>query len=105
MPSAPIPQQNREVIPGTMLLPSGTMRPFLLISGLFFLWGVPNSMNDVLIRQFSKSFEITRIEAGLVQWAFYLGYFIFALPAGLLMRRFGYKAGFLIGLVLFAAGC
>jgi FHS family L-fucose permease-like MFS transporter len=52
-----------------------------------------------------KSFEISRFQAGLVQSAFYLGYFLLALPAGLLMKRHGYKLGFLTGLVLFATGC
>ena len=77
----------------------------VLITGLFFLWGIPNNLNDVLIRQFMKSFEISRFQAGLVQSAFYLGYFLLALPAGLLMKRRGYKSGFLTGLFLFAAGC
>jgi FHS family L-fucose permease-like MFS transporter len=86
-------------------LPPGVMRPFVLITGLFFLWGIPNNLNDVLIRQFMKSFEISRFQAGLVQSAFYLGYFLLALPAGLLMKRRGYKSGFLTGLFLFAAGC
>ncbi len=89
----------------TSLLPPDTVRPFFLITGLFFLWGIPNNLNDVLIRQFMKSFAITRFEAGLVQSAFYLGYFLLALPAGLLMRRRGYKSGFLTGLLLFSAGC
>jgi MFS family permease len=84
-------------------LPPGVMRPFVLITGLFFLWGIPNNLNDVLIRQFMKSFEISRFQAGLVQSAFYLGYFLLALPAGLLMKRRGYKSGFLTGLFLFAA--
>jgi len=52
-----------------------------------------------------KSFELSRFEAGLVQSAFYLGYFVFALPAALIMDRFGYKAGLLSGLLIFAAGC
>jgi len=59
----------------------------------------------VLIRQFMKSFAISRFQAGLVQSAFYLGYFLLALPAGMLMKRTGYKAGFLTGLLLFATGC
>jgi len=88
-----------------VLLPLGVGRSFILITSLFFLWGVPNSMNDVLIRQFMKSFAISRFEAGLVQSAFYLGYFLLALPAGLLMKRHGYKLGFLTGLCLFATGC
>jgi FHS family L-fucose permease-like MFS transporter len=86
-------------------LPPGVMPPFVLITGLFFLWGIPNNLNDVLIRQFMKSFEISRFQAGLVQSAFYLGYFLLALPAGLLMKRRGYKSGFLTGLFLFAGGC
>ncbi|MGO9227928.1 MAG: L-fucose:H+ symporter permease, partial [Bryobacteraceae bacterium] len=49
--------------------------PFVLVTALFFLWGIPNNLNDVLIRQFMKSFEITRFKAGLVQSAFYMGYF------------------------------
>ena len=89
----------------TALLPPGVLGSFLLISGLFFLWGIPNNLNDVLIRQFMKSFAMGRFQAGLVQSAFYLGYFLLALPAGLLMKRHGYKAGFLTGLLLFACGC
>ncbi|GGH12523.1 L-fucose:H+ symporter permease [Silvibacterium dinghuense] len=81
------------------------MRTYLLVNVLFLLWGIPNNLNDVLIRQFMKSFELNRLEAGLVQFAFYLGYFLLALPAGILMRRKGYKAGFLTGLILFASGC
>ena len=52
-----------------------------------------------------KSFAITRFEAGLVQSAFYLGYFCLSMPAAVLMRRFGYKAGLVTGLFLYAAGC
>jgi MFS transporter, FHS family, L-fucose permease len=87
------------------LFPAGNLFPFFLVTALFFLWGIPNNLNDVLIRQFMKSFAITRFEAGLVQFAFYLGYFVLAIPAGLLMRRLGYKAGFITGLVLFGSGC
>lgn len=81
------------------------MLPFVLVTALFFLWGVPNNLNDILIRQFMKSFEINRLEAALVQSAFYLGYFVLALPAGALMRRAGYKAGIITGLCLYGAGC
>jgi FHS family L-fucose permease-like MFS transporter len=86
------------------MLPRGVVVPFILVTALFFLWGVPNNLNDVLIRQFMKSFSLTRFEAGLVQSAFYLGYFVLAMPAALLMRRFGYKVGFVIGLFLFGSG-
>src|ERR1035437_3364081 len=87
------------------LLPRGAGRSFVLVTSLFFLWGVPNSMNDVLIRQFMKSFAISRFEAGLVQSAFYMGYFLLAMPAALIMRKAGYKTGFVIGLFLFGTGC
>ena len=86
------------------LIPSGMGLQFFLVTGLFFLWGVPNNLNDVLIRQFMTSFAISRFQAGLVQSAFYLGYFLLAVPAALLMRRFGYKLGFVVGLLLFGTG-
>jgi len=72
----------------------------ILVTVLFFLWGIPNNLNDVLIRQFMKSFAITRFKAGLVQSAFYLGYFCLCMPAARLMRRFGYRAGSVTGLLL-----
>ncbi|MFT4111497.1 L-fucose:H+ symporter permease [Silvibacterium sp.] len=104
--AAPIPRSSHDAdSPDTPLLPQGVMRTYLLVNVLFLLWGIPNNLNDVLIRQFMKSFELNRLEAGLVQFSFYLGYFLLALPAGILMRRKGYKAGFLTGLVLFACGC
>ncbi len=86
------------------LLPQGYGVPFALVTALFFLWGIPNNLNDVLIRQFMKSFAMTRFEAGLVQSAFYLGYFLLAMPAARMMGRFGYKSGFVAGLSLFTVG-
>jgi FHS family L-fucose permease-like MFS transporter len=86
------------------LLPIGNLVPFFLVTSLFFLWAIPNNLNDILIRQFMKSFSLTRFEGGLVQSAFYMGYFLLAIPAALLMKRAGYKTGILTGLLLFAAG-
>src|SRR6201999_586991 len=86
------------------LIPKGLAVPFSLVTALFFLWGVPSNLNDVLIRQFMKSFAITRFQAGLVQSAFYMGYFALAIPAALLMRRMGYKFGIVVGLLLFSTG-
>src|SRR5216117_3287870 len=86
------------------VFPSGQLVPFILVTALFFLWGIPNNLNDVLIRQFMKSFAISRFQAGLVQSAFYMGYFLLAMPAALVMRRAGYKAGFIIGLLLYSVG-
>ncbi|HEY1649683.1 MAG TPA: L-fucose:H+ symporter permease [Terracidiphilus sp.] len=87
------------------LVPAGRLLPFLMVTVLFFLWGVPNNLNDILISQFMKSFEINRLQAGLVQSAFYMGYFLLAMPAAQLMRRFGYKAGIMVGLILYGSGC
>jgi len=86
------------------LFSPGNTLPFVLVTALFFLWAIPNNLNDILIKQFMTSFQITRFEAGLVQSAFYLGYATLAMPAALLMRKYGYKAGLVTGLFLFGAG-
>src|SRR5215469_2346133 len=86
------------------LLPAHNRTAFFLVTGLFFLWGIPNNLNDILIRQFMTSFEITRLEAGFVQFAFYIGYFVFSIPAAMIMRRFGYKRGLVTGLLLYSIG-
>lgn len=100
-----LPSSNlRERPTGSSVFPRGFMVPFLLVTALFALWGIVNNLNDILIRQFMKSFALTRLQAGLVQSAFYLGYFLLAVPAALLMRRYGYKAGFIVGLMLFSTG-
>src|SRR6201993_5498780 len=98
--SGTLPSQSS----GHRLFPAGQLVPFILVTALFFLWGIPNNLNDVLIRQFMKSFSISRLQAGLVQSAFYMGYFLLAMPAALLMRKVGYKAGFIIGLLLYTIG-
>jgi len=78
--------------------------PLILIVSLFFMWGMGGSINDILIQQFKKTFVLTDFESGLVQSAFYLGYFLLAVPASLIMRKFNYKTGIVIGLFLFATG-
>jgi MFS transporter, FHS family, L-fucose permease len=93
-----------DALAGSHLFPAGQLVPFILVTVLFFLWGIPNNLNDVLIRHFMKSFAITRFQAGLVQSAFYMGYFLLAMPAAFIMRRAGYKSGFVTGLILFGAG-
>ena len=87
------------------LIPHGRLLPFLVVTVLFFLWAIPNNLNDILIRQFMKSFNINRSSAAGIQIWFYLGYFLLAIPAGQLMRRFGYKTGIVTGLVLLGTGC
>lgn len=84
---------------------SGNLIPFILVTTLFFMWGIPNNLNGVLIKQFMKSFELTVFKAGLIQSAFYMGYFFLAVPAAILMRKYSYKAGIIFGLLLYATGC
>jgi FHS family L-fucose permease-like MFS transporter len=82
---------------------SGTIA-LTLITSLFFFWGMANALNDILIPQFKKSFELSDLESGFVQSAFYAGYFFFAIPAAAVMQRLGYKFAIVLGLVLFALG-
>ncbi len=84
--------------------PQRNMLPFVLVTALFFLWGIPSNLNDVLIRQFMKSFEMNRFQAGLIQSAFYMGYFLLAMPAALIMRKYTYKTRLVIGLLLYGTG-
>ncbi len=78
--------------------------PFALVCSLFFLWGIANSLNGPLIAHFQFALDLERWQAGIVDSAFYLGYFVMAIPAGIFMRRFGYKKGILTGLGLYALG-
>ncbi|HTR40495.1 MAG TPA: MFS transporter [Pseudomonadales bacterium] len=77
---------------------------FLLVSSLFLLWGVCNGMIDVLNKHFQDSLQLTKAESAFVQLANYMGYFIMAIPAGLLAVRFGYKGAIITGLALVALG-
>jgi len=87
------------------LIAPGYIFTFALVATLFFMWALPNVLNDVLIQQFKKSLELSRFQAGFVQTAIKFGYFCLAIPAGLFMQRFGYKQGILTGLITFAVGC
>ncbi|MEN5362751.1 L-fucose:H+ symporter permease [Brevundimonas intermedia] len=89
---------------GTPLVTPGFLAGFILVVSLFFLWAIANNFNDILIRQFQKALDLNRAEAGLIQFVFYIGYFVMALPAGMIMRKFGYRAGILLGLGLYAVG-
>ena len=77
---------------------------FILVTALFLFWGIPNNLNDILIKQFMKAFELSRLQAGLIQSAFYLGYFVLAIPAAMIMRKYSYKAGLVIGMSLYSLG-
>jgi FHS family L-fucose permease-like MFS transporter len=77
---------------------------FVLITSLFLLWGFCNGMIDILNKHFQDTLRINKEQSGLVQAANYLAYFLMAIPAGLIAKKFGYKGGILVGLSLIAAG-
>ena len=89
---------------GVAVFPLGQMALFVMVLVLFFLWGMSNNLTDILVRQFQKSFQLSAFNAQLVQTANFLGYFCMAIPAALVMRRWGYKAGMIMGLCFFGSG-
>ncbi|HOF19715.1 MAG TPA: L-fucose:H+ symporter permease [Bacteroidales bacterium] len=86
------------------LVTEGYLIPFMLVTSLFFLWGFAHGCLDVLNKHFQELLSISKAKSALVQFVFYGGYFLMAIPAGLLMQRFGYKKGIIWGLLLFCAG-
>ena len=78
--------------------------PFLLVASLFLMWGLANNMNDTLLAAFKRIMSMSDLQTSLVQFAFYGAYFCFALPAALFIMKFTYKAGILLGLILYAVG-
>lgn len=78
--------------------------PFVLITSLFLLWGFAHGLLDVLNKHFQGAFTMTKAESGLVQFSTYIAYFLMALPAGAFMKRYGYRKGIILGLLLFAGG-
>ncbi|NBO58133.1 MAG: L-fucose:H+ symporter permease [Chitinophagia bacterium] len=78
--------------------------PFILVSSLFFLWGIANNLNGILIPHLRKALQLTNMQSTFVDTAVYFAYFITAIPAGLILKRFGYKKGIITGLVVFSIG-
>lgn len=78
--------------------------PFALVSILFLLWGLANNMTDTLLAAFKKVMQMSDSQTSLIQFAFYGSYFCFALPAALFVKKFSYKAGIILGLMLYAGG-
>src|SRR5689334_20119649 len=78
--------------------------PLILITSLFFFWGLIHNLDPILIPHLRKAFRLNTLQSSLIVSAVYAGYFLMALPAGMIMRRFGYKSGIIIGLLLFATG-
>lgn len=77
---------------------------FILITSLFFLWGFAHNLDPILIPHLKKSFTLTTTQSTLVDSAVFIAYFLMALPAGFIMKKFGYKIGIITGLLFFAVG-
>lgn len=78
--------------------------PLILVTSLFFLWGMAYGLLDVLNKHFQEALNVTKSRSTLLQAAYFGAYFLIALPAGLFMNRFGYKKGIIMGLLLYAFG-
>lgn len=78
--------------------------PFCLVTVLFLLWGIANNMTDTLLSAFKKIMSMSDTQTSLIQFAFYGSYFCFALPAALYIRKYSYKSGVILGLLLYACG-
>jgi FHS family L-fucose permease-like MFS transporter len=102
--STPVAKAKLQGDKSQSVFPVGQMLLFSLVTVLFFLWGMSNNLTDILVQQFKKSFELSPFSAQLVSTANFTGYFCMAIPAALVMRRWGYKTGMVMGLVLFGSG-
>ena len=83
---------------------SGYLIPFILVTSLFFLWAFVHNLEPILIPHLKKACQLTDLQSALIDSAVYIGYFLMALPAGLVMKKYGYKKGILVGLLLYAIG-
>lgn len=84
---------------------SKSLFAFAMVTSLFFFWGFIHNLDPILIPHLRNVFSLSHFQASLVDSAVFIAYFIMAIPAGLIMKRYGYKPGILIGLVFFALGC
>jgi FHS family L-fucose permease-like MFS transporter len=77
----------------------------VVLTSLFFIWGLITSLNDILIPHLRAAFELTYVQVMLIQFCFFGAYFVMSLPSGVLVERVGYKAGIVFGLLMASAGC
>jgi FHS family L-fucose permease-like MFS transporter len=77
---------------------------FIMITSLFFLWGFVHNLDPILIPHLKKSFSLSTLQSSLIDSSVFIAYFVMALPAGYIMKTYGYKAGIITGLGLFALG-
>ncbi|MDR1880761.1 MAG: L-fucose:H+ symporter permease [Tannerellaceae bacterium] len=89
---------------GNALVPKAYLLPFILITSLFFAWGLANNMTDTLLAAFKKIMSMTDFQTSWIQMAFYGAYFCLALPAAIIIKKTTYKTGIVIGLAMFITG-
>lgn len=77
----------------------------ILITSLFFFWGFIHNLDPILIAHLRSAFSLSHFQASLVDSAVFIAYLVMGIPAGLIMKKYGYKIGILVGLILFAMGC
>lgn len=78
--------------------------PFILVTSLFFLWALAHNLNPILIPHLKKACNLSDLESALIDSSFFIAYFLMALPAGMFLKKYGYKNGIILGLLLFAMG-
>ena len=78
--------------------------PLILVTSLFFLWGLAYGLLDVLNKHFQETLNVDKARSTLLQMAYFGAYFVIAIPAGIFMNRFGYKKGIIFGLLLYTTG-
>src|SRR3954468_4742014 len=83
---------------------TGYLIPLVLVTSLFFLWGLAYGLLDVLNKHFQEVLNVTKQRSTLLQAAYFGAYFLMAIPAGLFMEKWGYKKGIIAGLLLYATG-
>ena len=83
---------------------NATRFAFIMITSLFFMWGFVHNLDPILIPHLKKSFSLSTLQSSLVDSAVFIAYFVMALPAGFIMKKYGYKAGIITGLAFFAIG-
>src|SRR3954466_9053865 len=77
---------------------------FVFVTSLFLMWGLLHSMSDVLNKHFQNVLNLSKSQSGLIQFSVFGAYFIMSIPAGYFLKKFGYKPGVILGLILFASG-